>query len=237
MSFQESISRSEKLITLSQMVINNQITYKLDFIASVYINGSHYFNVFRRYNSPYNIIIEDMRGEFYYHKNNTVRLSLQLILCITKSASDNIYTESVISYKHTSPVSSVSNDIVNMRWCEVATAYGAISVNLKGILNDFHSISETLQGTQVFETKPIINEVVDKADNMDIIQAGRTLLGLKKSEIDVKIGKRVRGHSNACYCYDADTESESIEDDEIEIKPEYTILRNGTKVPKRPKGL
>jgi hypothetical protein len=57
--------RDMRLNELSQIVIDGVVTYKLDHIATVFINGRHYFNVFRRYNNSVEIVVEDYCGDFY----------------------------------------------------------------------------------------------------------------------------------------------------------------------------
>ena len=129
-------TRNQNLINLSQMAMSGQVTYKLDQIASIYINGRAYFNVFRRYNSPYNIVIEDYNGDIYLHQDLMIRESLKTILCLTDYASNNIYTLNATSFKHNGPVPSLAHNMADMRWTEVHAKYQAVSVNFGGILYD-----------------------------------------------------------------------------------------------------
>jgi hypothetical protein len=128
--------RNANLAALSQMIIGNEITYKLDQIATIHINSRHYFNVFRRYNSTYNIVIEDGNGDTYLHQDHTVRKSLETILCLPQWEAAHIYTWTAFSYKHNGPVPSLSSDIADMRWTEIQANYQAVSVNFGGIFND-----------------------------------------------------------------------------------------------------
>jgi hypothetical protein len=133
-----SYSRTERLNNLSQMVINGAIVHKLDHIASIAINGRHYFNVYRRYNSNYNIVVEDNNYDIYLHQDHTVRKSLQTVLCLPEFEAANIYTWNATSYKHNGPVPSIDHDIADMRWTEIQARYQAISVNFGGIFyNDY----------------------------------------------------------------------------------------------------
>lgn len=254
---------NDTLVNLSQLVINNEVTHKFNFIARIYINGHHYFNVFRRYNSAYNFVVEDMRGEFYCHKNHTIRKSLRKVLCISGELADHIYTDSVQSYKHSGPAPSSSCDVADMRWADVESAYGAISVNFKGILEDFHSLYDSyMDNTMNMPTTATQYEP-------DVIQAGNELLHLKIPESsdstfrmsesdgsdmslkwsDIVVGKKEGKRHINCYCYDADADEYMDENAGIAAtaatagaaatttnskkKPDYTILRNGTKILKR----
>ena len=129
-------TRNQNLINLSQMAMSGQITHKIDQIASIYINGRAYFNVFRRYNSPYNIVIEDYNGDIYLHQDLLIRESLKTILCLTEYASNNIYTMNATSFKHNGPVPSLSRNMADMRWSHIQDKYHAVSVNFGGILYD-----------------------------------------------------------------------------------------------------
>lgn len=129
-------TRNQNLINLSQMAMCGQVTHKIDQIASIYINGRAYFNVFRRYNSPYNIVIEDYNGDIYLHQDLMIRESLKTILCLTDYASNNIYTLNATSFKHNGPVPSLAHNMADMRWSEIQAKYQAVSVNFGGILYD-----------------------------------------------------------------------------------------------------
>jgi hypothetical protein len=134
-------SRNERLTRLSQMIINDQLTSKLDSIATIYINGRFYFNVFRRYNSPYNIVIEDINGDIYLHQDHTIRTSLKTVLCLNDYDSGNMYTTNALSFKHNGPVPSMDVDIADMRWSEVQGKYNAVSVDFTGIWHEYTNTS------------------------------------------------------------------------------------------------
>jgi hypothetical protein len=142
MSSQFLTQRNERLNELSQIVMDGVITSKLDHIATVFINGRYYFTVFRRYNSPYNIVIEDYNSDIYLHQDYTVRKSLQTILCLRDYDARNIYTLNATSYKHNGPAPALeqksvnSYDIADMRWTEIQSNYQAVNVNFGGLFQD-----------------------------------------------------------------------------------------------------
>jgi hypothetical protein len=119
------------------MIVDGNIIHKLDQIATIHINNRYYFSVFRRYNSPYNIVIEDYNGDIYLHKDQTVRSSLKTIMCLPDYEISNMYTWNATSYKHNGPLPSTDKDIADMYWSEVQGLYHAVSVNFGGI---FYSI-------------------------------------------------------------------------------------------------
>jgi hypothetical protein len=114
------------------MVMSGEVIHKLDHIATIYINNRYYFNVFRRYNSPYNIVVEDNNDDIHLHQDYTVRTSLKTILCLSDSLANNIYTVNATSIKHNGDV-PIGRDILDMRWTDIHTQYVAITVNFGGI--------------------------------------------------------------------------------------------------------
>jgi len=146
--------RSHRLTQLSQMIVDGQITHKIDQIATIYINGRHYFNVFRRYNSAYNIVIEDSNNDIYLHQDYTVRKSLQTIMCLPDYDAANIYTWNATSFKHNGPVPSLTHDIADMRWTDIQGHYQAVSVNFGGIYYDYVPRTPQVAAESVYDDCP-----------------------------------------------------------------------------------
>lgn len=70
----------------------NQIT---EHIATIFVDGSKYFDVFHHYSpSDYCIIIQDYNEDNYIRKNQTIRESLEDIMCLTNHT---IYIQNQIS--------------------------------------------------------------------------------------------------------------------------------------------
>jgi hypothetical protein len=130
--------RNNYLRNLSQLSINDKVIYKLDHIATVYIYNVFYFNVYRRYNNRYEIVIEDLNGDFHLQQDNTVYQSLQNILCLSNEQMKTIYTENVFSFKYNSQPPTSNNIIPEMRWSEIQHKWCGIIVNFEGILQNYH---------------------------------------------------------------------------------------------------
>lgn len=142
-------TREQQLNIFSEIVINGQITRKLDFIGTVSIYNWQYFNVWRRYNNPYEIVLEDPSGDFYFHRDCTVRQSVQRILCLTNEQMKNIHTLDVISFK---TQSVVHHNVVNLRWTEIQQRWCGANINLGGILEDFHATAQAYQEQTTSQT-------------------------------------------------------------------------------------
>lgn len=131
---------SQNLLNLSYTVIHNSIQFKMDKIADVFIHGLPYFTVFRRYNSPYEIVLEDMKGETYVHKDQTVRESLQAALCLSHEHAAQLYTHSAHSYRHNAALCPFATNLAELRWSDIQDHYGAVFVDFGGILLEFQEV-------------------------------------------------------------------------------------------------
>lgn len=243
------IEHNSKLYNISQIVMNGNITYKLDFIAGIYIQNQFYFNVYRRYNSPYDIVIEDVNGDLYYHKDYTVRQSLQAVLCISAEEVEHLYTLSAMSYKHNAPAPSTTQDISEMRWSDIQRNFYAVRVNFGGILNDYHGL---------FPTSAIVQEYVPSYDccvtpnkgttpeepnapmkeeyTKDELTAASALLSLKIPRIDDFSKSETDYPSLSMRWSDVASRKRrrpSYVEDDDSYMANYTILRNGTMIPKK----
>jgi len=133
-----SMSRTHTLNTISEIIMpNGHVTRKLDFLGTIRVYGQHYFNVWRRYNNVYEIVIEDFAGDFHFHKDYTIRESIQKVLCLSDEQIHGLYTIDAISFKHRA---DVSEDVTSMRWTEIEHRWYALDLNVGGIHRDFHRI-------------------------------------------------------------------------------------------------
>ena len=222
--------RNQKLMSLAQMSINGQVTHKLDQIASVYINEQPYFNVFRRYNSPYNIVIEDYTGDIYLRKNNTVRKSLKSVLCLSRYASNNIYTIAAASFKHNGPVPYDADMIPDMRWTEIQGEYQAITVTFGGILDDNlqEHIPNLLSYYGQTQTNSSSSRKRPAEDSVDELYARRYTVdnvddeSIEDEEAETKKCRLIRRSNDTytCECHEEQEEEESVEQDEQEEESE-----------------
>lgn len=118
---------------ISQMVINGHIMHKLDFLASISIYGSPYFNVFRRYNSPYEIVVEDINADFHFFRNITVKETIQDVLCLSDEQMETFHVSNAISIKK---YGCVDFD-ATMNWIQLQQLHEGVMLNVEGILSEY----------------------------------------------------------------------------------------------------
>ncbi len=125
---------SAKLQELATMTVDGVPICKLDYIATIYINNYMYFTVYRRYNNPYEIIIEDYSGDHYFHKDITIKESVSSILCLSDDEATKMYVASAVSFGHNA---DIHIDILNYTWTQMASGYSGVYLKLTGILGEF----------------------------------------------------------------------------------------------------
>lgn len=134
-----SLDRSEQLARLSEMAVNGRIIHKIDLIAMVKICGEHYFNVYRRYNSVYEIVVEDCHGDFYLQKDAMLRDSIGAVLCLSRAQLRDMYTVDLFSFRHGGSPPFLSSAPENMYWSGIQRDLYAVEIHLRGVLEEFHA--------------------------------------------------------------------------------------------------
>jgi len=137
---------------------------KLDTVAMVFIHGVHYFNVFRRYNDPAEIIVEDYCGDFYFQQDGTVSDSLKNVLCLCDSQMESFRTIGLTTMKS---ANGINCEIKNMKWSDVHTEFVTVSVNFGGILEDFHHAQVTAQAPSKKRKGENLLDRFDEAFDLD----------------------------------------------------------------------
>jgi hypothetical protein len=152
-------ARNNALDAMCEISLNGYTTKKLDFLGTIHIYGVHYFNVFRRYNSVYEIVLEDFHGDFHFHKDYTIRQSLQSILCLSNEQMEGLYTRYATSFKHGSCPMTSMHDAPNMHWSELQQQWQAAALDFGGILEEYHRSCEQIKN----EVDPVLEGELEEA--------------------------------------------------------------------------
>jgi hypothetical protein len=157
-------ARNNALDAMCEISLNGYTTKKLDFLGTIHIYGVHYFNVFRRYNSVYEIVLEDFHGDFHFHKDYTIRQSLQSILCLSNEQMEGIYTRYATSFKHGSCPMTSMHDAPNMHWSELQQQWQAAALDFGGILEEYHRSCEQIKN----EVDPILEGPLEQDEHKQL---------------------------------------------------------------------
>jgi hypothetical protein len=162
--------RMNILNEISKIVIDSDtrdITYKLDYLATVKISGFQYFNVFRRYNNVHEIVIEDYNNDFHFQKDDTFRNSIQSVLCLSDEQMKTITIQTLHTFKMNG-TPSFTDAILNMKWSQIQSEYHGFVIGIGGILEDYHQFMKQRYPSSfpyVDEKAPaIIQEVKKQGD-------------------------------------------------------------------------
>ena len=252
-----SIERAHALNAISEISLNGYVTRKLDFLGTVHIYGVHYFNVFRRYNNVYEIVLEDFYGDFHYHKDYTVRQSLQRVLCLLDEQMQTIHVRHATSFKHGSyPINGA--EAVNMRWSDIHAQWQGVALDVGGILEDYHRETAKIK-EEITQDTPcaadyfhIVNPVMNaplrpsrrvmedghglsvQSQNLsdrfaEVENKKRTWTQLSESESEEEEEEEEEESEES---EESEEESEEEEEEEEQV-PEFLVLRNGTKVQRK----
>jgi hypothetical protein len=246
--------RNKRLAELAAMVVNGEHTYKLDHITTIHIDGRHYFTVFRRYNSPYNIVVEDYNEDIYLFQNDIARQTLGAILCLSDYEENALATQAAFSFKHNGPAPE-GGELLDMRWIELQQRFEAVNINLCpfGAYSDYRADTKdedtpSTPRDQMIQTPTDPPGAPERPPSAETLDAAYTLLSLSIPRVDDPWGEREDNHPKlsmrfediqsrkrkrepVCYCeMHVDDYDES--DDETVDTNNYTILRNGTMIPK-----
>jgi len=241
-------ARSTYLDSLCEISVNGYVTRKMDFLGTVTICGRHYFNVFRRYNNVYEIVIEDFNGDYHFHKDYTVRQSLQRILCLSDEKMQDIHTHHVTSFKYNSCPLTMK-DAPNMRWSEIQAQWQAAAMEFRGILEEYHAleiVGTNVQSPELQSPEPHALHAVEaprhKLSKLIIDESHATQKSLSKG---TNLSDRFRAvedkkrtwtqlsESESEYEEESDEESEEEEEEEEEDGSLFCMrLRSGTTLKK-----
>ena len=235
-------TRTHTLDRLSEIIIDGVVTRKLDFLGTIFIHGRHYFNVFRRYNNAYEIVLEDSLGDFHFHRDYTVRESVQRIMCYTDDAIRELYSHDVVAFKNQAPV---YEQVVDMRWSEIQRRYSGAAIRLVGVPNEWYVKEESVWSDAA--TLDAVPPLESQMDWGDMQTPSPTSSGHHSAPYAPKKEEGEAWHQwNTTPCNLSERFSEASEAatsvnevdncpsprSSMENFPEFRVLRNGKKIRK-----
>ena len=233
------MSRIHTLDRLSEIIIDGTVTRKLDFLGTIFIHGRHYFNVFRRYNNVYEIVFEDSLGDFHFHRDYTVRESVQRIMCYTDEAIRELYADDAVAFKNQAPI---IEQVVDMRWTEIQARYAGAAIRLVGVPNEWYVEEPAVSYHAVPPldySEPLQESQMDWGDSPSPNSSGHSCYAPKKEVVDIPRGTVTRRNlsdrfsevSNAPNALnEVPSEVTSASKTSMENFPEFKVLRNGKKI-------
>ncbi len=149
--------RTTQLNKFGEMIVDGNLIHKIDYIGSVHLISGKHFNVYRRYNSEYNIVLEDSNLNYLVQRNMTIRESIGCAMYLSEDEQESIQCVQAASVKHNMPVSDPA--LCSLKWSEVQVIYTGIT-----ILIAYQSDDHQSQVNEVIHEN-FMNEVINNYNN------------------------------------------------------------------------
>jgi hypothetical protein len=221
-------SRNDVLNDLSHLNINGQSVHKLESLGTIYVHHRKRVNVFRRFNSVYEILFETDDHTIHFHKNIRVLDSLHQLF---GSDMENLEVMEVFSYKHHGAlITPEAFHLPTLCWNELHYTWGGVSLYLE---SSHHEQASPLVGHED-ESE---SESESESDAFASPEASRPTI----PETPVKQGSSAMAHTPSARRCLSDrftallqkrTFSESESESEQSQEDCCTVLRSGMKYPR-----
>ena len=123
--------RDEILHDLSLLRIHGENIYKLEVLGSIFIDNKKFCNVFRRFNSTYQILLETDDQTIHFQKDIRILDSLSNIL---GSRMDSVEVVAAYSYKHHGAfIPSEAFHLPTLQWSELHHTWHGVSLYLESL--------------------------------------------------------------------------------------------------------
>lgn len=120
--------RTAQLNKFGEMMIDGNLIHKIDHIGSVYLTSGNTFNVYRRYNSEYNIVLEDSHYNYLVQRDMTIRESIGCALYLSEEEQQSIQCIQAASVKHNTVIPDPA--LCSLKWSEVQEIYTGITIQI-----------------------------------------------------------------------------------------------------------
>lgn len=159
-SYEQNVAyRTTQLNRFGEMYLNGQLISKIDHIASVSLTNGKHFNVYRRYNSDFCIILEDQHFNYLAQTNMSIRQSIGTALSLSDEEQDSIQCIQISSIRHNMAIPD-PNPLI-LRWSEVQDSFAGITILLAYTPNDQQSqVDNEINNEIVYEGDEDENEYI-----------------------------------------------------------------------------
>lgn len=156
---------AETTLRMSELTINGEITMKVDALARIDLYGFWYYTIFRRYNSVYDILVEDI------HKNvvlvekstTTMRQIITQLHNLDHISSNMIYIANNHSMEHSCSSQEITLTALDRPLLEIQRLYTGLYLNLEGI--------PPANTPEIVISHPVLSLQIPKSDSDEFYQS------------------------------------------------------------------
>ncbi len=156
---------NKRLTEMSAVVIDGVIVTRLDHLAYICIDNQLFINVYRRYNSPFDIVIVCNNNEIIAQTDGFVIDSVMNAFYLTQEQLSLIQCMTVHSMKYNMQL--FDHSILNRKWSDIHQLYTSVSINMFGLLNaspQYQEEQEEQEQEQEQEAPPPLTPVKVKQE-------------------------------------------------------------------------
>jgi hypothetical protein len=127
---------SDVTCKMSEIIINHEPITKVDCLVRIDLYGFWHYTIFRRYNSPYDIIVEDINKNIVLLESSstaTIRNIVRHLRDILPSEADGIYIANNYALEFGISDAIVTQYALDIPLIEIQKYYSGLYLNLEGV--------------------------------------------------------------------------------------------------------
>jgi hypothetical protein len=176
-------------VKMGETIVNNERIAKVDCIARIDMYGFWYFTIFRRYNSPYDILVEDIHKNIVLLERSsvaTIRSIVQQLRGLTAHDATTIYIANNYSVEFGSSITDIAREALDMSLVEVQKQYSALYLNLEGVPP---SASASTSTTEETAAEGLLSLKILKSDPEEFYQSpsDENDLSMKVADVTLRV--------------------------------------------------
>lgn len=120
--------RNQRMYNLSMMIVDGTQLAKMDHVGTINVNNIVQLNIYRRYNNPYEMILEDQNLNMHVFKDTTVRDTLANCLNMPYWEQYNMHVTKLYSLKMNASISP--ENILDREWSDIQDIHVMIRLDI-----------------------------------------------------------------------------------------------------------
>jgi hypothetical protein len=127
---------AENTLRMSEITINNETIAKVDALVRIDFYGFWYYTIFRRYNSPYDILVEDIHKNIVLLEKSstaTVRRIIAQLLNLSPVAANEINIANNHAMEQSCSSAEIAFTALDRPLLEIQRLYTGLYLNLEGV--------------------------------------------------------------------------------------------------------
>lgn len=190
---------SDITLKMSEMIVNNEALTKVDCIARVDIYGFWYYSIFRRYNSPCDILVEDIHNNVVLLDTSasTIRQIMKRLMNMSDIASIYMYIANNCSMEHMCSIEGITNYGLDINLLDIQRLYSGLYINIEGVMAsqpEEINATDMCMSIQIPKPDPADSFYQSASDSLDMSMRAEDVTKRCRNELEymeLRSGRRV----------------------------------------------